>query len=94
MKYINPKRNKPSNTHVVKAGESLWGIAVNHGTTVENLRATNGLQSDLLFVGQKLLVPIMYEVVAGDQLWKIASRYNTTVQRIKTINKLPSDFIL
>jgi LysM repeat protein len=93
MKYINPKRNKPTNTHVVKAGESLCGIAVNHGTTVENLRATNGLQSDLLFVGQKLLVPIMYEVVYGDTLGKIASTFHTTVQIIITKNKLPSDFI-
>lgn len=93
MTYINPKRNKPSNFYVVKPGDLIWEIAVNYGTTVENLRAINGLQSDFLFAGQKLLVPIMYQVVDGDTLGKIASTYNSTVQIIKTINKLPSDLI-
>ncbi|MEW9671515.1 LysM peptidoglycan-binding domain-containing protein [Ammoniphilus sp. 3BR4] len=85
--------NKPSNIYTVKAGDSLWKIANQYGSSVEELRATNGLQSNLLFVGQKLWVPIMYQVTAGDTLWKLSQAYNSSVQTIKTTNGLTSDLI-
>lgn len=43
--------------HVVRAGETLTSIAARHGTTAEKLRATNGLRSSRLSVGQRLMLP-------------------------------------
>ncbi len=49
--------NNHRNIHVVKSGETLNGIANTYGTTVENLKVTNGLSTTLIKKGQKLIVP-------------------------------------
>jgi rare lipoprotein A len=41
----------------VQKGDTLYSIARRHGTTVEALRALNGLSSDLIKVGQVLRLP-------------------------------------
>ncbi len=43
--------------HVVGAGESLSIIATRHGVPVASIRAANGLQGDVLRVGQNLKIP-------------------------------------
>ncbi len=51
------KPNTQSNTnktYTVKAGDSLWRIASNNGTTVNQLKALNNLTSDMIYVGQNL----------------------------------------
>jgi uncharacterized protein YkwD len=42
--------------HVVKKNEGLWTIALAYNTTVEQLKSLNGLVTDEIFEGQKLLV--------------------------------------
>jgi Cell wall-associated hydrolases (invasion-associated proteins) len=42
--------------YVICPGDSLWSIAQQYGTTVDNLRALNGLTSDALYVGDTLIV--------------------------------------
>lgn len=42
--------------HVVQLKEALWSIALAYNTTVEQLKLLNGLASDEIFAGQKLLV--------------------------------------
>lgn len=44
-------------TYVVKAGETLYGIASNHYTSVELLKAVNCRVSELILVGEILWVP-------------------------------------
>jgi LysM repeat protein len=44
--------------YIVKRGDTLIGIAASYGSTVEAIRIANRLESDLLSVGQELLVPI------------------------------------
>jgi LysM repeat protein len=83
----------PGNLYEAKAGDTLWGVSVKYGTSVEDLKAANGLQSNLLFPGQRLFVPVMYTVTAGDTLWRIASANNTTVDLIKGANGLSTDVI-
>ncbi|EOO24704.1 hypothetical protein IIU_06643 [Bacillus cereus VD133] len=83
--------NNPRNIYEVKSGDYLWKIANTYGTTAEDLKLINGLQSDLIIAGQKLRVPIMYEVVPGDTLWKLSQSLTSTVQLIKTANGLTSD---
>lgn len=41
----------------VRAGDTLSGIAARHGTTVSILKRLNGLSSDTIYVGQKLMTP-------------------------------------
>jgi LysM repeat protein len=83
----------PSNIYVVKSGDSLPEIARKYGTSVQNLKITNGLQSNILIMGQKLQVPIIYKVAPGDSLSKISSEFNTSVHSIKTANRLHSDSV-
>lgn len=93
--------------YVVKRGDSLWTIANQYNTTVNELKRLNNITSNLLQVGQVLLVPSSdssnrpdysntyseYEVQRGDSLWSIARAYNTTVQQIKDLNNLDTDFL-
>ena len=49
----------PSSTvYTVKAGDSLFKIARQQGTTVKAIRSANQLRTDQLRVGQKLKVPV------------------------------------
>ncbi|MFT9374063.1 LysM peptidoglycan-binding domain-containing protein, partial [Liquorilactobacillus hordei] len=43
-------------TYTVKSGDSLWQIAVKYNTTVTQLKSTNHLSSDTIYVGQALIV--------------------------------------
>jgi LysM repeat protein len=44
--------------YTVRSGDSLWGIARSHGTTVDDLRVANGLEGSRIYVGQVLDVPV------------------------------------
>ena len=89
------------NIYVVKSGDSLYSIAKKYNTTVDNLKNLNNLTSNVLMIGQKLLVPTVnnnsssiYVVQNGDSLYKIAQKYNTTVNDIKSLNNLSSDVLM
>jgi ATP-dependent 26S proteasome regulatory subunit len=42
--------------YIVQPGDSMWGIAKKFRTTQESVKKVNGLDSDLLKPGQRLLV--------------------------------------
>jgi LysM repeat protein len=44
--------------HVVKLGDSLYGISLTYDTTVDAIIAANGLESNNLRVGQELVIPV------------------------------------
>ena len=45
-------------THVVKSGDNMYRIALNHGITVNQLQAANpGVNAQSLSVGRKLVIP-------------------------------------
>jgi len=46
-----------SRTYKVSTGDNLYEISRKYGTTVENLKAINGLKGDTIYVGQELIVP-------------------------------------
>ncbi|WP_144553113.1 peptidoglycan recognition family protein [Bacillus sp. X1(2014)] len=88
---VHATEYKQSNIYVVKHGDSLPQIAIKFGTSVNDLKLTNGLQSNTILVGQKLWVTITYEVVPGDTLRGIASTFHSSVDQIKANNKLSTD---
>ena len=55
----SPKKMKPSVTirYVVVKGENLWRIGKKHGVSVDELMHANSLKSDLLRIGQVLMIP-------------------------------------
>lgn len=88
--------------YVVQRGDTLHKIAIRYGTTVEALMRLNDLNSDRIYVGQRLRVsgtsnpgsqPIYYTVQRGDTLSAIARRFGTTVSAIKGANSLNVDVI-
>jgi hypothetical protein len=44
-------------TYRVRQGDSLWGIARQHGRTVDEIKAANGIRSSRIVVGQVLVIP-------------------------------------
>jgi LysM repeat protein len=52
-------------TYTVKSGDTLTGIARDHGITVKELQTANGLRGSLIKVGQKLIVPVKNSTSAG-----------------------------
>ena len=56
-----PAPSQPSacdRTHTVVAGQTLSGIAVNYGVTIQNLAQTNGVAvTSYVYIGQRLCIP-------------------------------------
>ena len=44
-------------TYVVHWGDTLYSIAVQFGVSIEDIMAVNGLASDLIVIGQELIIP-------------------------------------
>jgi N-acetylmuramoyl-L-alanine amidase len=74
VKLFNLKKNStPSGvTHIVQAGDTLWGISQKYGVTIEQIKEANGLTSDTIYIGQKLIIPIggcyVREFKVGDKV--------------------------
>ncbi len=93
-KYV---QDGEKNIYVVKKGDSLYSIARENNTTVSELKTINKLTSDVLTIGQTLLLPSAtviadtYTVQKGDTLYGIANKLGTTVSELKNTNNLTSD---
>ena len=87
-------------TYTVKRDDTLYSIARQYDTTVDEIKRLNNLVSNTLQIGQVLRIPvgenqstnyINYVVQRNDTLYSIARQYDTTVDEIKRINNLVSN---
>lgn len=81
--------------HIVQRGETLGGIALQHGVTARALQQHNALSNpDRLSVGQVLLIPprpgapVPYTVQRGDTLSGIAQAHGVTTAALVALNEL------
>ena len=86
----------------MQKGDSLWSIAKRFNVGVDEIKSANNLTSNLINVGQKLVIPgaapsdqtnVTYVVQKGDSLWSIANANNTTVDEIANLNDLDTNTI-
>lgn len=95
-KYVAPLG---LNYYTVKSGDSLWSISRKFGVSVDELKKVNNLSSNLLSIGQNLIIPGKknntssneYVVKKGDTLYGIANKYNVSVDNLKSYNNLSTD---
>jgi soluble lytic murein transglycosylase-like protein len=94
----------------IKRGDTLWSLAQKHDTTVDALRALNGIpgNSTTIYAGRLLKIPgkaaaaapkattttRYHTVVRGDSLIAIARRYGKTPNWISDKNDLPSSGVV
>lgn len=101
-----PTKTDTENTinYIVQSGDTLYKIANRYNTTVAQLMKLNDLTSNLLSVGQNLLIPSnnnidnntndtenIYIVQSGDTLYGIANKFNITVDELRKINNITTN---
>ena len=89
-------------TYKVKSGDTLYKIANDYNTTVDNLKKLNNLSSNNLSIGQILYInkspqqddtANLYVVKSGDNLYAISKLYGVTVDELKQANGLTSNLL-
>ncbi len=90
MVSLRKKEANRIQIHVVRAGESLYGIANAYGTTVQSIVDANQIPDpNRLVVGQALVIPIVgsfYYVQPGDSLWSIGQRFGINYLTLAQVN--------
>lgn len=98
-KANNVEKEENTISYTVQKGDSLYSIARKYDTTIDRIKDLNNLTTNLLSIGQVLLIPTdtnletTYTVKKGDSLYSIAKKYNTTVDRLKQLNNLTSNLL-
>lgn len=85
--------------HVVKAGDTLFGIADLYGVSASRIAYDNNINGSNIVIGQALLIvkpEITYIIEEGDTLERIAEKFQTTILSIVRNNSylLNEDFLL
>jgi LysM repeat protein len=102
-----PSTNAAGTSHTVVRGDTLGGIARRYGASASAIKQANGMTSDTVVLGKKLVIPGSSGPVAsapatgnthlvskGDTLSRIASKYGTTAEAIKKANGMKSDTVV
>lgn len=76
--------------HVVQEGESVYSIAQNYQSTVDEIVQANELdQLEDLVVGQAIVIPVRtYTVQAGDSFYSIGNKFGIPYQQLADFNAL------
>lgn len=82
-------------TYTVQPGDTLYGIAKQFGTSVDDIKKLNNLSSNTISIGQVLKIqedtsPLTYTVQKGDTLYSISKKFDIPVLDIMQINNITS----
>ena len=107
LKINNNNESNPLEciVYTVKKGDSLYSISKKYNTTVDEIKRYNNLSSNLLNIGDRIIIPcniendykdlnnnfVDYIVSKGDSLYSISKKFNTTVDKIIELNDLKSN---
>ena len=103
---VDSKVNANQNKYVVHSGDTLYKIAQENNTTVDELVKLNNISTpDVINIGQEFLLPDdqvvntdaeeFYTIKSGDTLSKIAQENNTTVDELVRLNNIENrDYII
>ncbi|MDP4107597.1 MAG: DUF1906 domain-containing protein [Bacillota bacterium] len=90
-----------ANIYHVQPGDTLSGIALHFGTSVDELVRKNNIRNpNLIYAGQVLAIPTSkgmseYTIRPGDTLSQIAVNFGTTVDQLRALNRIANpDLIL
>lgn len=82
--------------YIVQAGDTPLSIAIEFDVDLARLRQTNGLTSDIIAIGQQLVIPPpldddeaelpIYFVEAGDTFTSIAEKFDLTPEALQAAN--------
>ncbi|HOA96804.1 LysM peptidoglycan-binding domain-containing protein [Acetivibrio saccincola] len=109
--YWNDMRQMPGmpgvmTIYIVRPGDTLASIANRFNTTVAAIVRANNIENpDLIYPGQRLIIPRMpmqpgpgfprvYIVQPGDTLFSIANRFNVSLQRLIAVNRIENPDII
>ncbi len=85
------------NSYIVTSGDTLYSIAKKFDVSIDKLKEVNDLSSNMLSVGQKLIIPTeeetTYVVKSGDTLYSIARAYNISVDKLKQLNNITNNIL-
>ena len=94
-------------TYLLRWGDTLSSISYQFGVTVQAIESANGLSTDLIVVGQQLIIPgvagpspgpgggtTVHIVQPGENLFRIALLYNTTVQAIAQASSIANPWFI
>lgn len=75
--------------HNVQYGDTVWKIAQRYGSSVAAIsKASNLANADLIYPGQKLIIPGKHLVQPGESLWLIAQKHGTSVAALAQANNI------
>lgn len=91
--------NSSAQTYTVKAGDSVWLIAHNHGISMADLIKWNHITDNLIHPGQTVVVSEAgaavsqhkdktYTVQPGDSVWRIASIHGISMEELIALNNI------
>ena len=96
--FIPTNDTVATEVYTVKSGDTLYGIANKFNLTVDELKKLNNLTTNILSIGQKLIVEptskdteTTYTVMKGDTLYGIANKFGVSVDELKKINNLTTN---
>ena len=96
-------------SHKVESGDTIWGLSKQYDGSISQIKSWNGLNSNIIYVGQNLVVSkdgsskssshsssnkSTYTIQSGDTLSKIAHQYGVSVRDLMNWNNLSSSLII
>ncbi|MGE4282266.1 MAG: LysM peptidoglycan-binding domain-containing protein [Clostridia bacterium] len=84
--------------HVIRPGETLWGISQIYGVPLEQILRENEVENpSLIMPGQSIVISQglqTHMVRPGENLWLIAQQYRTTVTALVQVNNIQNPSLI